>query len=223
MSIRKTSFVPGEFYHIYNRGNNKREIFHDKNDFLFFIKNLNLFNTRKNLCLRCTLKDFLIYNNNKELVSVGCYCLMPNHFHLIISEKNIGYITKFMQKVTTSYVMYYNQKYKTTGSLFEGRFKSKHIDDDRYFKYLFSYIHLNPVKLVDPKWKIDGIKDHKKALEFLENYEYSSYKKYLKGEDKYNIIENFSFPEYFPTRESFKKDIFDWLIYGKEDLHDEGG
>ncbi len=223
MSIRKTSFAPGEFYHIYNRGNDKRDIFHDEQDYFYFLKTLNIFNSKMKLRLRYISEDFLIYNNKLDLVSIGGYCLMPNHFHLLVSEKESGGISKFMQKVLTGYVMYYNQKYKRTGSLFEGKFKSKHISNDRYFKYLFSYIHLNPVKLIEPKWKTEGVKDHKKALDFLYNYEYSSYKKYLKGEDKYNIIENSIFPDYFATRGSFEKDIFEWLNYGKEDLHEKGG
>ena len=223
MSIRKTSFAPGEFYHIYNRGNDKREIFHDQWDYAHFLKILNLFNRKENLCLRYESGNFFIPNLKTELVSIGAYCLMPNHFHLLISEKEEGGISRFMQKISTGYVMYYNQKYNRTGSLFEGKFKSKHIGDDRYFKYLFSYVHLNPIKLIEPKWKTEGIKDNKKALEFLETYRYSSYRKYTKGEDENNILDISVFPEYFPTKESFEKDIFDWLNYDKEDFHDEGG
>ena len=223
MSIRKVSFAPGEFYHIYNRGNDKREIFHDQQDYFYFLKTLNIFNTKMSLRLRYMSKDFFICNNNPGLVSIGCYCLMPNHFHLLITQTEDGDISKFMQKVMTSYVMYYNQKYKRTGSLFEGKFKSKHIGDDRYFKYLFSYVHLNPIKLIEPKWKTEGIKNQEKALEFLEKYEYSSYGKYAKGKDKYNILNTSVFPEYFPTKELFKKDIFDWLTYGDVCLADEGG
>jgi putative transposase len=167
--------------------------------------------------------DFFIPNTKDKIVSIGCYCLLPNHFHLILKEIEEGGISRFMQKITTSYAMYYNQKYKRTGSLFEGKFKSKHISDDRYFKYLFSYIHLNPVKLIEPKWKTEGIRDYKKALGYLEKYEHSSYRKYLKGEDEYSIVDNSAFPEYFPTKESFKNEVFDWLNYGKEDLRYEGG
>ena len=223
MSIRKTSFAPGEFYHIYNRGNGKREIFHDQWDYSHFLKILNLFNNKENHCLRYESGNFFIPNLKTELVSIGGYCLMPNHFHLLVTEKEEGGISRFMQKLSTGYVMYYNQKYKRTGSLFEGKFKSEHVGNDKYLKYLFSYIHLNPVKLVEPKWKTKGVMDQTRVLEFLNGYEYSSYKKYLTDEDKYNILDTSAFPEYFPTKESFKKEIFEWLNYEKDGLDREGG
>ncbi len=84
-------------------------------------------------------------------------------------------ITEFIHKVLTSYSKYINTKYKRTGTLFEGRFKDTHIEEDPQAKYIFSYTHLNPVKLIDKDWKEDGIKDWKKAKEFLKNYKWSSY------------------------------------------------
>ncbi|MEI7689094.1 MAG: transposase [Candidatus Nomurabacteria bacterium] len=216
MSIRKVSFAFGEYYHIYNRGNSKQTIFHDNEDYYHFIKLLFLSNTKSNFKLRNKSKNFFDSKQENKLVFVGCYCLMPNHFHLILSQTEEGSISKFMQKITTSYSMYYNQKYKRTGSLFEGKFKSEHVGDDRYLKYLFSYIHLNPVKLIQKDWKEIGIKNKEDTLVFLKEYKYSSYQDYSDISRKENIIlDRKAFPDYFPNKDKFQREIFEWLSYNK--------
>jgi putative transposase len=216
MSIRKTAFVPKEYYHIYNRGNSKQTIFHDEQDYQRFINLLYLSNTKKNFRVNDISKDIFTFDRRERLVSIGVYCLMPNHFHLLISQMEDGSISKFMQKLTTAYSMYYNLKYKRTGSLFEGKFKSKHLGIELYLKYIFSYIHLNIIKLIDKNWKKDGIKNKREAVEFLKNYKYSSYQDYLgitREENK--ILNRKSFPDYFSTRDKFKREVFDWLSYEK--------
>lgn len=217
MSIRKVSFVPGEFYHIYNRGNSKQIIFHDKQDYSRFLSLLYAVNTKQNIILRLILKDVYKFDRGECLVSIGGYCLMSNHFHLLLTETEDGSISKFMQKLTTAYSMYYNEKYDRTGSLFEGKFKSEHANEDRYLKYLFSYIHLNPVKIIDKNWKTNGIKNKQKVLEFLKNYEYSSYKDYLGiSRSENNILNKEAFPDYFPNKAAFTKEIFEWLSFNED-------
>jgi len=172
MSIRKVSFVSGEYYHIYNRGNSKQKIFHDKEDYLYFIKLLYILNQKDNKQVRDYIYNiFIPRTDNSPLAAIGAYVLMPNHFHILITPIEDGNISKYMQKICTGYVMYYNQKYKRSGGLFEGKFKSQHSDNDKYLKYLFSYIHLNPIKLIDKNWKEKGIKNIKKSLDFLDSYE----------------------------------------------------
>lgn len=114
-----------------------------------------------------------------------------------------------MQKLSTAYVMYYNKKYKRTGSLFEGKFKSRHVGEDRYLKYIFSYIHLNPLKLIDENWKFRtlGLKKYR----FLIKYAYSSFPEYF-NED-YLYVRKDNFPDYFPTHKSFIKEIGTWITY----------
>jgi len=150
MSIRKKAFVSEEYYHIYNRGNSKQKIFHDKEDHYRFISLLYACNSENNFRIYALNKIESPYDFKRdlELVSIGAYCLMPNHFHILITQTEKGDISKFMQKLSTAYVMYYNKKYKRTGGLFEGKFKAEHVDEDRYLKYLFSYIHLNSIKLI---------------------------------------------------------------------------
>ncbi len=131
-----------------------------------------------------------------------------------------------MQKVSTAYVMYYNKKYKRTGSLFEGKFKAQHANSDRYLKYLFSYIHLNPIKLIDPAWKEKGIRDLKKVDTYLKQYSFSSYLDYagdIRVQDK--LLDRNAFPKYFPKSKDFLKEIREWLNFNfsaRKDLAEKG-
>jgi len=113
-----------------------------------------------------------------SLVDIGAYCLMPNHFHILLKEKTENGISKFMKKLSTGYSMYFNKRYERTGRLFEGTFKSVHADSDEYLKYLFAYIHLNPIKLINPVWKEEGIRNSVEAKLFLSGYSFSSYLDY---------------------------------------------
>ncbi len=152
------------------------------------------------------------------LVDIGSHCPMPNHFHLFLYEKMEGGISRFLQKLCTAYVMYFNKKYKRTGGLFEGVFKATHVAEDAYFQYLFAYFHLNPIKLIEPRWKDTGIKDLKRAEDFLRQYEYSSYLDYVgDGLRKYAAILNKqSFPFEGESRADFSEFVRDWLIYKDE-------
>ena len=218
MSIRKVVFVPGEYYHIYNRGNSKQVIFHDKQDYNRFLALLYAVNSKQNIIFRLVFNDMYKFDRGERFVSIGGYCLMPNHFHLLLTETEDGSISKFMQKLTTAYSMYYNEKYARTGSLFEGKFKSEHANNDRYLKYLFSYIHLNPIKLIDKNWKENGVSNKKEALDFLSQYQYSSYVDCLGKERIQNKILNQKvFPNYFPTKKEFSKEIFEWVSFDKND------
>jgi putative transposase len=216
MSIRKVSFVPGEYYHIYNRGNSKQKIFNDKADYERFLGLLYACNNQENFKIFNIPKgqDLFSINREKILVSIGAYILMPNHFHILITQGEDGDISKFMQKVSTAYVMYYNKKYKRTGGLFEGKFKSQHAGNDRYLKYLFSYIHLNSLKLIYKNWREKCIRNKKETVEYLTNYKYSSYVDYIGFKRIQNKILNIKvFPKYFPNKQSFIREIFDWLSY----------
>ena len=216
MSLRKKVFVPSEYYHIYNRGNSKQKIFHDEEDYIRFLDLLYISNSFEKFNIFDIRKFSNVCENERGdlLVYIGAYVIMPNHFHILISQTEDGSISKFMQKLTTGYAMYYNQKYKRTGSLFEGKFKSTHISNNIFLKYLFSYIHLNPIKLIQSKWKEEGIKDKKEAIEYLDGYLYSSYFDY-KGIKRFHssILTKEEFPKYFPNRKAFDTEIFEWINY----------
>lgn len=216
---RKFSFSEDEFYHVYNRGTDKRTIFLDDDDYFYFQKLLYICNSKNRIILRDLLAGMSAYSVKRENtnVDIGAYCLMPNHFHLLLREKIEGGISTFMRKLSTAYAMYFNKKYKRTGGLFEGRFKAVHVAEDGYLEYLFSYIHLNPIKLIQSNWKTVGIKDLEKARGYLDNYNYSSYSDYSGISRKENsILTKNSFPEYFSDGQEFKKLIEDWLNYGEQ-------
>lgn len=216
MPLRKISFVSGEYYHIYNRGNSKQLIFQDKNDYVRFLGLLFACNSSENFKTDNLNKKQSLLNSSRgnQIVYIGAYCLMPNHFHLLLSDTGEGNISKFMQKLVTAYVMYYNKKYQRSGALFEGKFKAEHADTDQYLKYLFSYIHLNPVKFIEPKWKEIGIKNKSIVLKFLKQYSYSSYLDYLGVGRHESVILNIDpFPDYFPNKKDFQKEIFEWISF----------
>lgn len=215
MSIRKVPFAVGEYYHLYNRGNSKQKIFLDKKDYNHFLKLLYICNSENNFVLRDIIGESFDYVRDGTLVDIGAYCLMPNHFHILIKEKEEGGTTKFMQKFSTAYVMYVNTKHKRTGSLFEGKFKSRHLNTDKYLKYIFSYIHLNPLKLINKNWRTSITKDNPKLERYLLTYKYSSYSEYI-GEDRIEskILYKQAFPNYFSNSEKFIDEIKDWISFG---------
>lgn len=229
MSIRKTPLLEGEYYHIYNRGNSKQKIFLDDEDYEYFIKCLYCCNTHKNFKFRNDIvyKNIYAFDFEREntLVSIGAWVLMPNHFHVYITSTHKSdlcvdrenHISDFMRKVSTAYAKYFNNKYQRTGGLFEGKFKSVHIKTDHQAKYLFSYIHLNPLKLIFPKWKESGVKDMKKAVIFLLKYKWSSYIDYVDNSRSENkILDIHAFPKYFLNIIDFKKETFGWFKYDEE-------
>lgn len=132
--------VEGAFYHIYNRGVEKRVIFKDDQDYAVFLSFL------KRYLDTYPHKD----NSGREYtwlapkVELLAFCLMPNHFHLLALQKKVGGLRAFMQSLLTSYSMYFNWKYKRVGPLFQHRYAASMIDSDSYLLHISRYIHLNP-------------------------------------------------------------------------------
>lgn len=209
----------GEYYHLYNRGTDKRGIFLNHKDKDRFLALLYLCNNTGSVHLGSyqgsTLTELLNIKRDQTLVDIGAYCLMPNHFHILIKEKTENGTSLFMQKLSTGYTMYFNKKSDRSGSLFEGRFKAKHLDNNECLKYQFSYIHLNPIGIIDSDWKEKNISNKRKAEEFLKKYPYSSYFDYIgieRGEGK--ILNQTAFPEYFKSPNVFFDEAIKyWLDY----------
>jgi putative transposase len=221
MSIRSVVLLEGEFYHVYNRGADKRVLFRDDTDSQRFIKLLYLSNSVESINVRNILRknsEPYTFERGAPLVSIGAYCLMPNHFHLLLTPCVEGGITMFMQKLGTGYSMYFNKRYNRTGTLFEGPFKAKWVDDDVYLKYLYAYIHLNPLKL----WNREAVVEEASAeetLAFLRSYTYSSLPDYLEESRQEHVIINPNpFPEYFKTVADQVEELKDWLTYQDEDF-----
>ncbi|MCM8793287.1 MAG: transposase [Candidatus Omnitrophica bacterium] len=209
--MKKVEFSSHQFYHIYNRGVDKRRIFEDENDYVRFIHSLFEFNDQYP-----ALPFSQIYKREKKrdrelLVNIICFSMMPNHFHLILEQLNDGGITKFMRKLGTGYTMYFNEKYKRTGALFEGKFKAIHIENDKYLLHLSRYIHLNPVELIEAHWKEKGIEDFNKVKDFLEKYRWSSFLDYIGIENFPSIIKKDFLLNYFRDPAGYKIFVLEFL------------
>jgi len=131
--------IKNAFYHIYNRGNQKQNIFHEETDYEKYLQ-------------------ILKFYKKKFKFKLICYCLMPNHFHLLVEPKSSELLSKFMQGITQSYTLFYIKKYKKPGRLWQGRYQSRAIAKDEYFLACVNYIEANPVRAnlvkspADYKW-----------------------------------------------------------------------
>lgn len=133
-------FAPEQFYHVYNRGVEKRNIFVDDQDYAVFIGLIKKYLTGENHNKNNRHK-FPQLADKVELIS---YCLMPNHFHLLLYQKSEDGVTLLMRRLATGYVMYFNNKFKRVGGLFQGTYKASLINKDDYLHHISRYIHLNP-------------------------------------------------------------------------------
>lgn len=218
---RKISFAPGEYFHVFNRGTNKMEIFLDQKDYIRFQKLLYTTNSKEtvkfsDLDAKSPYRVWTL-ERGETLVDIGAYTLMPNHFHILIRSKNEKDTALFLQRLLLSYSKYFNKKYNRTGTLFQGKSKAEHLDKDVYLRYIYTYIHLNILKLIQNDWKEVGIKDMEKAIDYLNNYKYSSFLDYFGIERPENkILNKDEFPDYFETIKEFELEIKDFLNYGKE-------
>lgn len=168
------------YYHIYNRGVDKRDIFIDEKDYVVFLGLL-----KRYLTPFQPRADFQAHTENSfrafevrpgyrsdlyDKITLVCYCLMPNHLHLMVKQTTKKAITDFMRALMNSYVFYFNKRYERTGTLFEGRFKGVLVETEPYLLHLTRYIHLNPLDLV---------LENEDQIKYVREYPYSSYQNYL--------------------------------------------
>ncbi len=217
--MRNIKIAPGEYYHIFNRGVNKQTIFNSNADrarFLFLILYFQSPVTLLNISR--PIKDFVkhsVFNTDKEkiikerFVELVSFCLMPNHFHIILKEVEESGIARYMQRVLNSYTKYYNTKYNKSGHLFQGPYKAVHVENNNQLLYLSTYIHRNPREL-------------KEWINKESNYPWSSYQDFIKN-NRFEellvfdiIIEQFKNKEEYAefvqtsTAKTLKEEL-DWL------------
>lgn len=224
--MRIEPFTVGSYLHVYNRGNRKTEIIRSEKDSWRFMQALRFFNdshSSVNLLRQVNADDSLLKSNfNRQtesvfelgwppdwpekdpLAKIVCYCLLPNHFHLLLKEICEGGISKFMQKLGGGYTNYFNYKYQEIGRVFQGSYKGRTVDREDYLKYLSVYIQvINVLEL----FKGDIERDFKyldKALKFAEDYSFSSYRDFL-GLRRSLIIDKDIFSEIFKTPQEYKQ------------------
>lgn len=135
------SYAADRNYHIYTRGINKQETFVDAQDYGYFIS---LFKRYLSPEAEVTESRHGLYPNYSNAIDLSAFCLMSNHVHLLIFQREERAMTNLMRSIITSYTMYFNKKYKRSGSLFESPFKASLVDKDSYLHHISRYIHLNP-------------------------------------------------------------------------------
>lgn len=145
----KPKFANGEFYHVFNRGNNKRPIFLTSFNLDRFLQSMQEFNIEEPIgsiyanSFKEALRSSTPKSEKKKLVDFVCYCLNTNHFHVLIKQLADNGIIKFMHRIGTGYTNYFNEKNKSSGALFQGRYKAIHVDTNEYLLHLSVYINLN--------------------------------------------------------------------------------
>ncbi len=215
--MRKQKLVSGSIYHVYNRGVEKRDIFVDDRDHLRFISDIGLFNDTKpahNVGFKLRQSTIDVghqYVAKNRLVDILAFCLMPNHYHLLLRQKIENGITEFMRKLGSGYVNYFNLKYQRVGTLFQGKFKSVLIESTSQLLYIPHYIHLNPLDKFMPEWREKKINNKKGAIDFLNSYKWSSYYNYV-GKLKFpSILEKDVLSEYFGGPDEYAKDLHNFI------------
>jgi putative transposase len=207
-------------FHILNRGVDKRKIFMNDKDRLRFVHNLYEFNDENNVTnnLLAFFKQngynnigCRYYKPRKLLVEIYAFCLMDNHYHLMLSSKTKDNIAKFMKKLNMGYAKYFNQKYQRSGALFQGKYKSISINNHSHFIHLPYYIHLNPLDYHSPEWREKKLKDLSQAIKFLKNYRWSSHLDYLGKKNFASIINKEFLLEIFGNEIEYQKRIKQFL------------
>lgn len=208
-------------YHILNRGVEKRKVFLDAENYIRFVHGFKDFNTteskgdisyyRRRLS---EMSDIACPTSEEKIVDILCWTLMPNHPHILVMEKEERNAGRFSRKIFGGYTKYFNEQNDRSGVLFQGRSKIILVQRDAHFLYLPFYIHLNSLDLFQSKWKEDGIKNVKGAMEFLEEYRWSNYRDLIgKGGGEFSDVTNKElFFEMFETNEKrYKRDLEEWI------------
>ena len=208
-------------YHVLSRGVDKRQIFLEEKDYLRFIHDLFEFNDQnpalnvnyffKNESIDLRSQYMGKNEKRKLLVEILAFCLMPNHYHLFLRPLVEGGITQFMRKLNIGYAKYFNEKYNREGTLFQGRYKSIHVINQSHFVHLPYYIHLNPLDLKFSQWREGDIDDYQEAMDYLEQYRWSSFLDYIGRKNFPSVTQREFLLNFFGGSAQYKKDTLEWL------------
>lgn len=201
-SSRIIPFIQNEYYHVFNRGVAKMPIFNNFYDYNRFLKTflyylINDIKPKFSTFTPTTVK----LNTKKKIANIVCYCLMPNHFHLLLQQLKEAGITELLSKLSNSYTKYFNVKYKRVGPLFQGEFKAVRIEKDEQLIHVSRYIHLNPLVGYITK--------------DLNSYLFSSYSEYT-GNDKSLMCQKDIVLNQFKNLKDYEKFVLDQRDYGEK-------
>ena len=219
-----------DLYHVLNRGVDKKNIFVDDFDHLRFIHDLFEFNDENPVAdSRYAFQSKVVVRRaveverkpRKLLVHIHSFCLMPNHYHLLLSPAVEGGITKFMKKVNMGYARYFNERYDRQGALFEGRYKSVPVTAHAHFVHLPYYIHLNPLDMFDYGWRERAVHNHADAMRYLEHYRWSSHLDYMGKKNFPSVTQRGLLLEFFGGQEGYAQALDQWVKdISIEGIHD---
>ncbi len=203
------------FYHIFNRGVEKREIFVDNSDRIRFVHDLYEFNDENPASEFSRIKKESKARQRVKLVKLLAFCLMPNHHHLLCEEEKSGRISLFMKKLHGGYARAFNEKHRRSGYLFQGRYKKVKIESDSHLLQEVCYIHANPLKLWRSNWKEDKLTsiEVEEAVQFLEGYRWSSHLDYLGKNNFPSVTEREFLTRIFDKYEGYKSFFVNWLKF----------
>lgn len=202
MPYRTVPFVNGEFYHLFNRGLAKQPTFTNRGDYSIFTQSLLYYriqNPKPKFSLYRQSKTFPI-DPSKKIVDIICYCLMPNHFHLLVKQLQDGGISEFMRKFIHSYTKYRNIKYDLQGPVFHGVFKAVRIESDEQLTHASRYIHLNPLV--------------SRLVKDLSLYPWSSYCEYIGLSNNQEVAKE-EILNFFKSPKEYQKFVLDQADYGR--------
>lgn len=202
MPSRVVPFVTGEFYHVFNRGVAQIPIFHGSSDYHRFFKTMVYYqieNPKPRFSFFTPQKTIL--NPNNKIITIVCYCLMPNHFHFLLQQKRDGGITEFISKLSNSYTKYFNIKEHRNGPLLQGEFKAVHIESNEQLIHLSRYIHLNPLV---------GY-----VVKSIDAYRWFSYPEYT-GQISSNICDKTIILDQFKSTDAYKQFVLDREDYDRQ-------
>jgi putative transposase len=195
-----------EFYHVLNRGVDKRDIVLDDEDRVRFMHDVFVFNDSEstpNFIVKARRSE----HTRKLLVRVHAFCLMRNHYHFLLSPLVDNGVSLFMKKLNMGYAKYFNEKYERSGSLWQGKYKKILVSRDAHFMYLPYYIHLNALDATHPNWRLGTVTKPAEALEELRKYRWSSHLDYL-GESNFPSLTQREFlSDILGTSAEYEKEI----------------
>ena len=225
MPYRKQQFVNGEIYHIVARRIEDNLLFEDVDDYYRGIFSIYEFNNNKSVTIRerrairarikASRDPTPVTDDRGLFVEVLLFSFMPNHIHLLLRQFRDGGISKFMQKLGAGYSAYFKNKYKLKrkGHFFQGRFVAVHIATEEQLKTVFVYIHTNSVALIEPNWKEVGIRNPDKAIEFVENYKWSSYPDYIGKKNFPSVTKRDFILKVMGGEQGCKEFVESWIKY----------
>ncbi len=210
-----------DIYHVLARGVDKRKIFQDDRDRFRFIHDLFEFNDEAppDTASYYFLKPGTVANKQigperkprKLFVNIYAFCLMENHYHIMLSPVVERGLVRFMKKLNMGYVKYFNERCKRSGALFESRYKRILVENHAHFIHLPYYIHLNPMDLVAPEWRERNLKNYSEAIKFLNNYRWSSHMDYMDIKNFPSVLSKKFLNEFFGGSKNYKRDLSRWL------------